>query len=213
MLDFDDLQEAAMEQGIDLSPEDLSAELGDVFQPAGDWVPGGEAPPDPTSPYGTWTKTQGDIPPEETPGSGWPGAVPIRPANWNMDTDPDSYMIAWGDTYAGLSSTYLGTPMRWREIWNEQPDTYRWNRSPDRIMPGEWIFMPPDASATLRAALGHPPEPGDKPAPVPPGGYPTPVGPAPAPGVGPEPAPAKKSKLPYYVGAGALAALGLYALS
>ena len=120
-------------------------------------MPGSEAPPEPTSDYGRWTKTQGDIPPEETPGSGWPGAVPIRPSNWNMDTDPDSYQIAWGDTFAGLSATYLGTPLRWREIWNQQPDTYRYSRSPDRIMPGEWIFMPPDASATLRAALGQAP--------------------------------------------------------
>jgi hypothetical protein len=212
MYDYDDLCLVALEHGIDLDPADVERiQLGQILQSPGDWMPGAEAPPEPTSDYGRWTKTQGDIPPEETPGSGWPGAVPIRPSNWNMDTDPDSYQIAWGDTFAGLSATYLGTPLRWREIWNQQPDTYRYSRSPDRIMPGEWIFMPPDASATLRAALGQPPEPGDKPAPAPPGGYPTPVGPTP-PGMKPEPE-KKKSKLPYIAAAIGIGALGLYALS
>lgn len=220
MYDYDDVQEAAFESGIDFDPFEWGAqqaELGYLVGPQLDPYPSSDQPPE--TDYGRWVTTQGDIPASETAGSGWPGAVPIRPANWNMDTDPDSYKIAWGDTYAGLAATYLGTPQRWREIWDQQPDMYRASRSADRIMPGEWIFMPPDASATLRAALGEPPETGDRPAPAPPGGYPAPVGPPPPPG-GPPPAgvtaPSKKKKknyLPWIIGGGAVAALAAYALS
>jgi hypothetical protein len=214
--DLDDLHEAALEAGIDLDwlQWDGGPELGQILQHPGDWYPGAtDEPPPPQSDYGSWVQTQGDIPKEETPGSGWPAAVPIRPANWNMDTDPDSYKIAWGDTLAGLSATYLGTPMRWKEIWDQQPDSYRWSHSPDKLMPGQWIFMPPDASATLRAALGQPPEPGDKPAPPPPGGYPAPAGPVTPPGEAPTAKKKKKSILPWVVGGGALAALAAYAMS
>ena len=214
MYDMDDYMEAALEQGMDLDPHQLSG----LFETAASGVTGG------ASALQAWMERQGELsagqsaPYGETPpGFTWPAAVPMRPQNWNFDTEPDSYKIALGDTFAGLSATYLGTPMRWREIWNIQPDQYRYSRSPDRIMPGEWIFMPPDATATLLAAYGEPPPPGATPAPEPPGGYPTPVGPAPKgapPGVGPEPTTTKKkSILPWVIGGGAAAALAAYALT
>lgn len=202
MLDWDDLQEAAFESGVDMDWQDYGLQLGQIIAPNSDNPP--------SSDYGRWVQTQGEIPKEQTPGSGWPQAVPMRPANWNMDTDPDSYKVALGDTYAGLAATYLGTPIRWREIWNEQPDEYRYSHSPDVLFPGEWLFMPQDASATLRAALGEPPEPGDKPAPPPPGGYPAPVGPAPAPGAVTETK--KKNWLPWVIGGGIAAAVAVVAL-
>lgn len=204
MFDADDLQEAALESGIDMD----WLEWGDLQ--LGQIIPGTSDNP-PTSDYGRWVQTQGEIPKTETPGSGWPGAVPMRPGNWNMDTDPDSYKIAWGDTLAGLSATYLGTPLRWREIWDQQPDSYRYSHTADQLMPGQWIFMPPDASATLRAALGEQPLPGDKPAPPPPGGYPQPAGPPAPPPSGPS-ATKKKSILPWVIGGAAVAALAVVAL-
>lgn len=199
----DDLQEAAFESGMDFDPQ---TQLGQVFEPSSDDIPSDQQ---------GWVQTQGEIPAEETPGSGWPAAVPIRPANWDVTTDPDSYMVAWGDTLAGLAATYLGTPMRWREIWDQQPDAYRFSHSPDDLMPGQWLFMPPDASATLRAALGQPPEPGDRPAPAPPGGYPTPVGPSAPPGQAPggTTTTTKKKIWPWVAGGVGVAALAAYALS
>lgn len=63
--------------------------------------------------------------------SGWPGAVPFRPGNWNFETC--SYAPATGDTLSGMAATYLGNPNRWQEIWNMQPDQFRWTHTPDGI--------------------------------------------------------------------------------
>jgi len=77
--------------------------------------------------------------------SGWPAAVPVRPGNWDVDFEPAKYKIALGDTLAGLAATYLGSPQRWKEIWDIQPDVFRWNNSPDKIYPGQWFNMPDEA--------------------------------------------------------------------
>lgn len=173
---------------------DTMLELGIDPPGLGQIQPGGDAPPSAIDAaesaaasayqqgYGGWATSQEDVPAEDVPGaaSGWPSAVPIRPARWDVDTS--SYRVAYGDTLSGLAATYLGTPTRFREIWDCQDSQFRMSRSMDELMVDEWIRMPPDALATLYAALGEPPPPGTTPAPPPPGGYPAPAGPA-APGV------------------------------
>ena len=123
--------QACLEQGIDLGdgepidPEDIPSEWG----------------------YGI------EVPPEEqeiASSSGWPGAVPIRPANWNEELC--TYKLAYGDTLSGLAATYLGSPQRWTEIWAEQDDTFRASRDPDELVAGEWIHMPAEALAVMQEA-------------------------------------------------------------
>ncbi len=96
---------------------------------------------------------------EETP-SGWPAAVTVRPDNWNMTLQPATYTIASGDTLSGLAATYLGSPARWREIWDMQPAARRLGQSPDVIAPGEVFLMPDEARDNLKAwlAAGKPTE-------------------------------------------------------
>jgi hypothetical protein len=77
--------------------------------------------------------------------SGWPAAVSVRPANWNLDPQPAQYTIAAGDTLAGLAATYLGDPARVMEIWMLQDQQYRWSHSADTIFPGEVFAMPDEA--------------------------------------------------------------------
>jgi len=142
------------------------------------------------------------------PGFTWPAAVPIRPANWNLDRQ--DYQLAPGDTLSGLAATYLGTPQRWREIWDVQPQSFRWSRKPDQLYAGEWILMPDDAVATLLAALGVEPKKGT-PAKPPPGGYPVQPG---QPGASPAAAATsagKNSALPW-IAAGAIGFVALYAM-
>jgi len=89
---------------------------------------------------------------EETP-SGWPAAVNVRPDNWNMSLQPATYTIASGDTLAGLAATYLGAPHRWKEIWDLQPASFRFNNSPDVLGPGMVFLMPDEARDNLKAWL------------------------------------------------------------
>lgn len=114
------------------------------------------------------------VPGQTPPGFGWPAAVPIRPGRWDLSTR--AYKVASGDTIAGLSATYLGTPQRLMEIWTLQSGTRRAKSSADVIWPEEWLSMPPDAEATLRAAVGLPQTGQGTPAPPPPGGYQIPGG-------------------------------------
>jgi len=124
-----------------------------------------------------WLEEQADIPvggkgPYGTvpSGFGWPSAVPIRPSRWDLDTS--SYQVASGDTVSGLAATYLGDPARWSEIWSIQTGQRKAKSSADYLYPNEWLYMPPDALATLYAAVGLPPdETGGTPATAPPGGY------------------------------------------
>ncbi len=81
--------------------------------------------------------------------SGWPAAVAVRPGNWDMTTEPALYKIAYGDTLSGLSTTYLGDPARFKEIWDMQPDSYRYSHTMDDIFPGEWLRMPDEARNNL----------------------------------------------------------------
>lgn len=127
----------------------------------------------------SWITAQGDIQPGDParpggqlpPGFGWPAAVAIRPGRWDLETS--SYRVAIGDTLAGLSATYLGSPGRLMEIWMIQSPERRARSSADVLYPDEWLRMPPDAEATLRAAVGLPPgESGGTAAEIPPGGYP-----------------------------------------
>jgi hypothetical protein len=105
----------------------------------------------------------------DLPASGWPAAVAIRPGNWAVENR--DYKLAWGDTLSGLAATYLGSPQRWKDIWNEQSDPFRLNNNPDALHAGTWIRMPVDAVTTLYCAYGRTP-PGGAACPVaPPGGY------------------------------------------
>ena len=90
--------------------------------------------------------------------SGWPAAVTVRPDNWNMKLQPATYRIAVGDTLAGLAATYLGSPARWKEIWDLQPGQFRVSNSPDKIFPGQVFLMPDEARDNLKAwiAAGKP---------------------------------------------------------
>lgn len=183
------LIEAALDRGIDLGDlgwlwpweEEAPAE------PAGGYpnVPyeNGYDPEDPDKPVDLpydedgGPTDGGDEPGELDPsavfpsGSGWPGAPPIRNASWNLETDPASYKVSYGDTISGLAATYLGDHMRWREIWDLQPSSYRQSRSADQIGTGDWLFMPADAVATLYAANGWIYGGTGQAAPPPPGGY------------------------------------------
>lgn len=82
---------------------------------------------------------------------GWPAPVPVRPERW-IETPSGAlwqYRVALGDTYSGLAGTYLGSPSRWKEIWDVQPDTYRWTHSPDVLGVDEVINMPDEARDNL----------------------------------------------------------------
>ena len=109
-----------------------------------------------------WQKTRDLLDPvpkgETVPGFTWPAAVTIRPSHWDLDRQ--TYKLAWGDTLSGLASTYLGSPTRWREIWDIQPDQFRYTRNPDKLNVGEVLLMPDDAVATLLVALGYKPKKG-----------------------------------------------------
>jgi len=143
----------------------------------------------------------GESPVGTTMPGGWPAAVPVRPANWELQTDPAGYTIASGDTLSGLASTYLSGPShaaraaRWREIWDLNRDTIP---NPDKIFAGQLIAMPDEAADNLIAfvALG-------KPTTTTPGKL----------------TPAQKKKatamrvLPWVVGAGLVGAVGYYLLS
>lgn len=83
--------------------------------------------------------------------SGWPPPAAYRPGNWNFDES--SYVLAFGDTLSGLAITYLGSPQRWKEIWNANPQDWRWNHNPDKLMAGEKILMPLEAKDMAIAML------------------------------------------------------------
>lgn len=85
------------------------------------------------------------------PGFVAPGAVPVVPSAWKIDAQPYArYTLQWGDTYVGLSATYLGEGARWKEIWNlnraQHPD-------PDTIYVTQVINMPEEARQKLRRWL------------------------------------------------------------
>lgn len=188
-----ELQELAMMNGAD--PLELSTAPG--------WWQWSESPES----VNAW---HGELPDifvkvgDELPGSGWPAAVPVRPGNWDVGTS--SYKLAWGDTLAGLAATYLGSPQRWKEIWNEQSDTFRTSNNPDELTAGTWIRMPLDALATLCAATGAcDSPPGGKPATPPPGGW-KPTGPPSKPTPGTPLAKKPDNTMLYAGGAAALVA-------
>lgn len=88
-----------------------------------------------------------DVPPEFVA----PGAVQVRPENWELDAEPYAlYTLAWGDTYVGLSKTYLGDGARWPEIWDLNRAT---TPDPDKIGVGQVINMPNEARDKMRAWL------------------------------------------------------------
>jgi hypothetical protein len=74
-----------------------------------------------------------------------PGAVTVRPANWNLSTAPAEYILAAGDTMVGLATTYLFQGARWRDIWDVQTPSFRAANTPDVIFAGETIRMPNEA--------------------------------------------------------------------
>lgn len=128
----------------------------------------------------------------EQTGLGWPAAVPVRPSHWDLTVDPATYMVATGDTIAGLAATYLGSPTRWIEIWQMQPQEERANRSADNISPGERLLMPEEAKINFLKLKKGQPIPGDQPPPL------------------VLPGKEKKSKLPWLLAGGAAAAGAAY---
>jgi LysM repeat protein len=101
--------------------------------------------------------------------SGWPAAVPVVATAWDTSRTPARYTVQGGDTLSGLAATYLGDPARWRDIWNEQPQQYRWTHSPDVLAQGQVLNMPAEALANFlkwKRGGSDPGElPGDQPAP------------------------------------------------
>jgi hypothetical protein len=91
---------------------------------------------------------------------GWPAAVPVEASRWNTDAQPAEYRVASGDTLSGLAATYLGSPARWKEIWDMQPGARRQGpgASPDKIFTDEILLMPDEARDNLIAfiAAGKP---------------------------------------------------------
>lgn len=83
--------------------------------------------------------------------NGWPPPAAYRPGNW--DFEQSMYSLAFGDTLSGLSITYLGTPQRWKEIWNANDQNWRWTHNPDKLMAGEKIRMPLEARDMAKAML------------------------------------------------------------
>lgn len=100
------------------------------------------------------------------PADGFPASPPFRPGNW--DFEASKYTIASGDTLSGLSRLYLGSPLRWRELWN--PNKARFP-NPDRIPVLSVLAFPLEARDSAIAMLksqqaAAPPsidKPGDKP--------------------------------------------------
>jgi nucleoid-associated protein YgaU len=102
---------------------------------------------------------------------GNPGPSDFRPGNWNFETC--TYTIASGDTLTGLARTYLGAPERWREIWDMQPQEWRFSHSPDGICTPEkraagckdivanvdTLLMPREACDRAKAMLQDPNSP------------------------------------------------------
>jgi hypothetical protein len=74
-----------------------------------------------------------------------PGAVTVRPANWDLSTEPAEYILAAGDTMVGLATTYLFQGARWRDIWDVQTPSFRAANTPDVIFAGDTIRMPNEA--------------------------------------------------------------------
>jgi len=74
-----------------------------------------------------------------------PGAVKVRPSNWDLATQPAEYRLAAGDTMVGLAATYLFEGARWRDIWDTQTPSFRAANSPDVIFAGTTIRMPDEA--------------------------------------------------------------------
>ena len=103
--------------------------------------------------------------------SGWPAAVAVVPTAWNTTATPALYTLQPGDSLSGLASTYLGAAARWREIWDMQPQQYRWTHSPDVVYAGEVFRMPDEARDNFlswKRRGAEPGElPGDQPAPAP----------------------------------------------
>jgi len=99
----------------------------------------------------------GKVPPKaaaKAAASGWPPPAAYRPGNW--DFDASTYVLAFGDTLSGLAITYLGSPQRWKEIWDAQPQDFRFSHSPDKLMAGQKINMPLEARDMAKAMLADP---------------------------------------------------------
>jgi hypothetical protein len=87
------------------------------------------------------------------PGFVAPGAVAIRPGNWDTSHKPFAlYTLAPGDTYTGLAKTYLDNGSRWREIWDLNRAQHP---NPDRIFAGQRINMPDEAKRIFQKKSGQ----------------------------------------------------------
>lgn len=89
-------------------------------------------------------------------GIAWPAARPVFSASWKQQPDGSwKYMLVEGDTLAGLATTYLGAPQRWKEIWNVNTALIAAGRKPDGLYAGELIRMPDEAidAAGLAGAI------------------------------------------------------------
>ncbi len=115
-----------------------------------------------------------DEPPADLGPSGWPLPAGFRPGNWEGGRPTEGknrYQLAFGDTLSGLSTTYLGGPQRWREIWEagSNRDVYS---SPDKLPAGGWIDMPREATDAAVALMKDPNAPRKPASPGAPGSVP-----------------------------------------
>lgn len=99
---------------------------------------------------GQWSDPGAPAPPEPPPGFLYPGAVKAASDSW-VSFDPPKYRIRGGDTFIGLSTTYLGDPARWREIYDLQPLNLRYSKGTRGWHPGDVINMPAEAARNMRA--------------------------------------------------------------
>lgn len=167
-----DFEEVLMLNGIELgelgqasacAEDEYYSELLDMCIPIPLW-PDSPPPPDVPSPIceppfvlsesGYSCVLPDPTEPQTPPGFVAPGAVPVVVAAWDLEAQPYAlYTLQWGDTYVGLSATYLGDGARWKEIWNlnrtQHPD-------PDTIYVSQTINMPDEARDKLKRWLQGP---------------------------------------------------------
>lgn len=94
-----------------------------------------------------------------------PGPTALHPERWDLDASPCTYTMAYGDTYVGITKTYLDpSGVRWREVWRPNKAQHP---NPDMTQGGT-IVMPEEACENMRRWLRNP-KPGTLPSQTKPG--------------------------------------------
>lgn len=94
-----------------------------------------------------------------------PGPTELHPERWDLDNC--TYTVAYGDTFVGITKTYLDpSGQRWREVWDPNRDVAPYpdplsaaqaGASPEQggIFPGDVLRMPAEACDNMRRWLGR----------------------------------------------------------